>query len=101
MTISFEKNEAESQLTAHIEGSLDTITSDSFLKQMNVAAEGIKLLILDFSNVDYISSSGLRAVFNLNKQVSVRGTMCLKNLNAEVREIFEVSGFDRYVDIKD
>lgn len=101
MTISFEKNESESQLTAHIAGSIDTVTSDTFQEQMNAALEGIKLVILDFARVDYITSSGLRAIFNLNKEVSVRGAMCLKHLNAEVREIFEISGLDRFLDIKD
>jgi stage II sporulation protein AA (anti-sigma F factor antagonist) len=51
--------------------------------------------VLDFSNLDYISSAGLRVILKLGKQVKEGGKgFTLASANGSVREILQMSGFD-------
>jgi stage II sporulation protein AA (anti-sigma F factor antagonist) len=58
-------------------------------------AQGPKKVVIDFSNVGYISSAGLRVVLVTAKTVkSQGGALTLCGLRGNVREVMEVSGFD-------
>ena len=77
-------------------GRLDTVTSAALKEQL--AAENIEGadIELDFSMVDYISSAGLRLLVALQKQAKAGGhTMVIRNINAVVKEVFRVSGFNK------
>ena len=51
-------------------------------------------ILIDCSQLNYISSSGLRILLNLYKHVRANGhTATLKGMNEEVEEVFYVSGF--------
>lgn len=56
-------------------------------------------LVLDFSNVDFISSKGLRVVVAVYKNLGSR-TMEITGTNAAVREVFRVSGLLSFFDLK-
>ena len=57
-------------------------------------------LLLDFSNVEYISSAGLRVVLKTVKErQSASKSFAVSNMQDHVREVFEISGFDSYVSI--
>ena len=51
-------------------------------------------LILDFADVNYVSSAGLRVLLSLHKLMMAKGGMKLINVNEEVCDVFEVTGFD-------
>ena len=93
MTIKLAKrppNSAELRL----EGRLDTTSApaaqDAFLK---VAGEYAKIT-LDFANLAYVSSAGLRAILTLQKQVNrTGGSLTLINVSPAVMEVFEMTGF--------
>lgn len=57
---------------------------------------GVSQMLIDFSEVPYIASSGLRVLLKVAQQMSKDGgklhVCCLNNI---VREVFEVSGFDK------
>ncbi len=90
-----------STLTASIEGSIDTITATELENQLEAKRDGITTLILDFSAVAYVSSSGLRALLIANKYMAkCGGTMVIKNVNSDVREVFEMTGFDTIFNIE-
>lgn len=56
--------------------------------------QGERLLALDFSQLDYISSAGLRVVLVLAKRLKqADGKLVLFGLQPHVREVFEISGF--------
>ena len=57
------------------------------------ALKGIKELILDFANLEYISSAGLRVLLSAQKIMNKQGKMTIKNVCDEIKEIFEVTGF--------
>ena len=63
--------------------------------------EGITELIMDFAAVDYISSAGLRVILMANQQMEeCDGSMTVRNINEDIREIFEMTGFDSLLDLE-
>ena len=76
-----------------ISGRVDTITAPELLKAFE-NGEKCEKIIVDAKKMQYISSSGLRVLLMMRK--SVRDNECLRVLNCsdEVKEIFEVTGFD-------
>jgi anti-sigma B factor antagonist len=91
MTIEIKKNADE--LVLEITGRLDTITAPALDKTINENLGEIKSLILDFNNLEYISSAGLRVLLSSQKKLQQKGTMKLKNVREEVMEVFEITGF--------
>ena len=91
MTIEIKKNADE--LVLEITGRLDTITAPALDKTINENLGEIKSLILDFKNLEYISSAGLRVLLSTQKKLQEKGTMKLKNVREEVMEVFEITGF--------
>ena len=52
-----------------------------------------KRIGLDFSELEYLSSAGLRVLLQAQKTMNKQGEMIIKNVNETVSEIFEVTGF--------
>ena len=98
MTIEIKKNADE--LVLEITGRLDTITAPALDKTINENLGEIKSLILDFKNVEYISSAGLRVLLSTQKNLQQKGTMKLKNVREEVMEVFEMTGFADILNIE-
>ena len=100
MTIAKKINESECVIS--ISGRLTTITSSDLeqeLKSENLI-ERINSLSLDFANLDYISSSGLRIVLWANKILSKKGGLKIVNASKEIKDIFEVTGFSNILKIE-
>lgn len=88
-------------LNIAIEGSVDTLTAQSFENDiMQAINDEVKTLVLDFEKVEYVSSAGLRAILGLNTKMEEQGKMVLKNISENVREVFEMTGFDELLNIE-
>ena len=61
---------------------------------------GVKKLILDFAKVEYVSSAGLRTIILLNEKMEEKDGMTIKNINDEVRDVFEMTGFDELLTLE-
>ena len=60
--------------------------------------ESIKEIILDFSEVTFISSFGLKVILELYKEMhSQNGTLKLKGVSEQIRNSFKMVGFDRFL----
>ncbi len=58
-------------------------------------------MILDFSNIDYITSIGLRTILELNKAMQEKeGNMTIKNVCPAVLDIFKITGFTNFLNIE-
>ena len=79
-------------LTVAVDGYLDTLTAPDLESEMQGALEGINTLIFDFEKLAYISSAGLRVILAAKKAMS-KGTMVLRHVNSDVKEIFNITGF--------
>lgn len=80
-------------LSVALDGRLDTTTApklEAFLKE---SLNDVSELTLDFANLAYISSAGLRVLLSTQKAMSKVGSMTVRNVNAEIMEIFEITGF--------
>ncbi|MDR2797045.1 MAG: anti-sigma factor antagonist [Treponema sp.] len=86
----------ERQNTAVIlspEGRLDTMTAPELERKVWRLDGDIKVVILNFSMVTYISSLGLRVLLQIQKIMKERqGKMFIKNINQSLRSIFEMTG---------
>ena len=81
------------KLTATVTGRLDTTTTPQADAQLKDGIDKVTELVLDFKDLDYISSSGLRLLLSLQKIMNKQGSMKITNDNETVNEIFEVTGF--------
>lgn len=91
MQFNYEK-EAE-KLTVAPAGRLDTITAPEFEAKVGEILNGVSDLVLDMTNVEYVSSAGLRVILNLQKTMFKQGQMKLIGVNENVMEVFEITGF--------
>jgi anti-anti-sigma factor len=79
---------------------IDSNTSPDFQKALNEAGSPASSYIINFSNVPYMSSAGLRVVMVTAKASSMaNGTLILCGLNGIVKEVFEMSGFNNILTI--
>ena len=88
-----------SKLTIAIAGRLDTMTSPELDKELKGCLDGVTELVFDFTSLTYVSSAGLRVLLFAQKQMDSRGTMTVINCCEEVKEVFEVTGFDELLTI--
>ena len=81
------------------EGIIDTSSAGEFEDSMKEVVSTGKHVIVDFSKVDFISSSGLRVLLIVLKS-QTKPNITLTNLSQSVREVFELTGFIDLFDIK-
>ena len=91
MTIKKEQNGAELKIL--VEGRLDTTTAPELDNELKSSLDGVEKLEFDFSELEYISSAGLRVLLSAQKVMNKQGSMVVKNVSEEIKEIFEVTGF--------
>ena len=77
------------------EGNLDTNTAPEAQERLDeLASEGVGKILVDFADLDYISSAGLRVLLATAKKLrGSGGNLRLCSLNETVAEVFEISGF--------
>jgi len=86
-----------------IKGRIDTLHSSTLEAEVNqLFDKGEKDLIFNCSEVDYISSSGLRVFLVAQKKtISINGKLYLCNMQPAIQEIFRISGFSNLFRIFD
>lgn len=91
----------DKELTIEIEERIDTVTAPTFETEINDEIGNFDSLILDFTNLEYISSAGLRVLIATQKKLKPEGIpMVIKNANDTISEIFKMSGFDKILKIE-
>ena len=76
------------------DGRIDSLTSEKFSEVMNEAVKEEKDMIVDFSDVLYISSSGLRVLLAGRKELDNSHSFKIINVTNPIMEIFTITGFD-------
>ena len=90
-----------SKLTVAISGRIDTQTAPQLEASLKESVENVTDLVLDFAEVVYISSAGLRTVVTAqNWMDQKKGTMVIKNVGKNIMSIFKVTGFDSFLTIE-
>ena len=91
MTIN--KKKEGGKLTVLLEGRLDTVTSPDLEAALAGEYDGADELVLDLTDLAYISSAGLRVLLSAQKKMAGKGGMTVTGVNETVNEIFDITGF--------
>ena len=95
------KKETEgARITFVLEGRLDTITSPTLESELKSSLENVEELVFDLTDLQYISSAGLRVLLTAQKIMNKQGSMVVKNASDDVKEIFDVTGFSDILTIE-
>ena len=89
-----------SKLYAAVIGRIDTVTVTEAKNILKSDIGSVTELTLDFKELNYISSAGLRLLLSLQKLMNTQGSMKVINVNPTVMEIFEVTGFSEMLTIE-
>jgi anti-sigma B factor antagonist len=88
-----EKNVAGTSTVLKIIGRLDMTTAHELESTVSGSIAGVKELVLDCQELEYVSSAGLRVILNAQKQMSLQGDMKLIHVNETIMEVFDITGF--------
>ena len=87
-------NVSDNVYTVKVEGRLDTTTAPQLEAELADIYEKAPSLVLDFADLAYISSAGLRVLLISQKEMTKLGKeMSLTNVNDTVSEVLEITGF--------
>lgn len=98
MTIN--KTQNGSELMLKLIGRLDTTTAPQFEAELKQNVSGVTALTLDFAELEYISSAGLRVLLSAQKVMNKQGSMVIRHVNETISEVFEVTGFSDILTIE-
>ena len=87
-------------LTIALDGRLDTTTAPQLEAEITSSLDGVKNFVIDMEKLVYVSSAGLRVLLKAQKIMNKQGSMVIKNVSSEIKEIFEVTGFDELLTIE-
>lgn len=87
------RNKDGSKLTLALEGRLDTTTAPQLEEELKASLEGVTALEMDFRQLEYLSSAGLRVLLAAQKVMNRQGSMVVRHVNETIHEVFEVTGF--------
>lgn len=95
------KNLEGTDLKISLDGRLDTVSSAEVEKSIKGSLKTGYNLVLDCEKLVFLTSSGLRAILSLQKEVYANGgKMVLKKVNPEIMNIFEMTGFSNILIIE-
>lgn len=93
MTTTIQEN--GNQLIALFAGRLDTAAAIPTMEAVKPLLEAAnREIILDCTQLEYISSSGLRIFLSIRKDAAAHGSkVIVRNINADIRQVFMMTGF--------
>ena len=79
--------------TLIVSGRLDTQTAPELESELDSILPGLKELAFDMTNLEYVSSAGLRVILKAQKAMNAQGAMKLTGVNDSIMEVFDITGF--------
>ncbi len=76
-----------------VSGRLDTQTAPQLENELDEVLADAKELIFDMTNLEYVSSAGLRVILKAQKVMNTQGSMKLTGVNDSIMEVFDITGF--------
>lgn len=94
--------ESEGTMTARLVGRLDTPAAVEVTREIQPLLDHAdRTIILDCSEMTYISSSGLRIFLTLRKAAAANGgKIIIEGLSSEIRQVFMMTGFLQLFEIR-
>ena len=89
-------------LTVKPQGRLDTATSPVLEQEMQQYLDGVLNVTMDFADVEYISSGGLRVLLSTDQILEDRGgNLRVIHVNEHILEVFQLVGFMEIIDVEE
>ena len=85
------------QVIVQVYGKLDAMTSPEIENELKNEVPEVNNIIFDFTNLEYISSSGLRLLLVFLKLVDKKGKVIVRNATGEVKNVLDMSGFSNII----
>ena len=99
--LTFETEDQDGKLIFRLNGRLDATSSPNLEAKLNEQIEaGHNNVLLDFGNIDYLSSAGMRLLLSATRRLAgAGGKLLLCSIGEDVMEIIKVAGFERILNI--
>ena len=81
-------------------GRLDTTTAPQLEAVVKESLDGVTDLVLNFTQLEYVSSAGLRVILASQKTMNKQGSMVIRNVSPDIQEVFEITGFSDILTIE-
>ncbi len=88
-------------LKISLSGRLDAVTAPDLDKVVQNELAGVTELTLDFTDLVYVASAGLRVLLLAQKRMKKQGSMKLTHVNKDVKDVLEMTGFIDFLTIED
>lgn len=89
------KEKEQDVVTLKLSGRLDTTTAPELEHALRAVYDDAGKLVLDFAEIDYISSAGLRVLLIAQKEVAKRRSLLvLTHVSSAVMAVLEMTGFN-------
>ena len=88
-------------LTVYLSGRLDAVTALELDKDLKASLANVSDLTIDLADLEYISSAGLRTLLKIQKRMDKQGSMTIRNVRQNVREVLDMTGFSNFLTIAD
>ncbi|WP_051688437.1 STAS domain-containing protein [Butyrivibrio sp. AE2032] len=86
-------------LTVILQGRLDRNAAPELEEKLLKSLDGVNKLTFDFSELEYISSAGLRVLLAAQKIMKKDNAVVIKGASTEIKDIFNVTGFSKILTI--
>ena len=87
------------KLVIAVDGRIDTLTSPQLEEKIS-ELDGVKDLIIDLKDVNYISSAGLRVLISMQYVMDDQGSLKIINVCKNVMDIFEATSLTDMFEIE-
>lgn len=95
------RTQNETKTTFALSGRLDTTTAPKLKEVLIPEFDNTKSIALDFTELEYVSSAGLRVLLTGEKTAKAKGgCLTLTNVSAEIIEVFKMTGFSKVLNIE-
>lgn len=92
--MNIDKTQSGDKTTFALSGRLDTTTAPQLQQELIPAFDTSKQVELDFTDLTYVSSAGLRVLLMGEKTAKAKGgSMTLTKVSSEIMEVFQMTGF--------
>ncbi len=92
--LSIRSNLSGNTLNIALEGNIDIKTSSDLETEINSKIDQVTEINFDFAKLEFLTSAGLRVLLAAQQEIDDKGgTMTLKNVNDEIMDVFNLTGF--------
>ncbi|MDR2480858.1 MAG: STAS domain-containing protein [Spirochaetaceae bacterium] len=95
-----EKIQAGDEVTLQLNGKLTAAATQDLNQCIESVVGAASKLVLDFKDISFLASAGLRVLLCAKKKFSAEGAFVIRNVRREVMDVFEITGLNNIFTIE-